>query len=541
MAGAGRVLARLLTACALAVLVLVAPVRYTNSDARATLPSAQALVERGSLRLDDELQGLDPADILGGRWQVLAIDGHVYGRYPVGPVLVAAPFVFVAGHLGLDMFQGEDDAALQALLAALSVALTFLLLEAIAALWLSPWAALTLALLGVVGTSFISTLGSAFWTHDTLVPATLGGLFLLARAERSARCLSRGEALALGLLLTLACLSRPTAVVTCVCLLGYLWSRQRAACTTAGATLSLLLLIYASVNLATIGRPLPPYYQPGHWPAGRDLPHALVALLVSPSRGLFVYSPFLLAACVGLLDARCRRQPLYRLALLSALLHVLVVARQANWWGGWCFGPRLLTDLLPGLWLALVLSIEAWPGLRWPRLRASAVGVFGAAAVFSAWVHVRQGLFSWGPYNWNDAPPVDSAPERLEDWRRPQFLATSSRLQRWRRLDAQAAALESWVLRVPDGSALLLPGDQPEVVELLHELGQRGRIGRRRLFRDLGRLRAAGYDDFHVPTRLAGLFTGAGTCRAAAQPLGAASLPEMPVWVRCDRADGRRR
>lgn len=532
-AAVGRSLARPLGACAVAVLVLAAPAHYTGSDSRATLPSAQALVERGSLRLDEELQGLDPADVLGGRWQVMAIGGHVYGRYPIGPVLVSAPAVFMAGRLGLDMFSAHDDAAVQAVLAAASVALTFLLLEALASLWLSAPAALAWAALSVLGTSLLSTLGSAFWTHDTLVPATLGVLLLLARAERASRRLSRAEALLMGVLLALACLSRPTAAVTCACLAAFLWLRQRAALPIVWATLSALLVVYAAFNLATLGTLLPPYYQPALWPAGADLPEALVALLASPSRGLLVYSPFLLAAAVGLWDPRCRRDPLYRLGLLSSALHLLVVARQANWWGGWCFGPRLLTDLLPGLLLALVLSVAAWPRLSWPPLaRGLGLGLFGVAAVFSAWVHVRQGLFSWGPYNWNDAPPIDSAPERLLDWRRPQFLATSARLERWRRLDTQAAALERWVRQVPDGGAVLLPGDQPDVVALLRELAQRKRIGQRRLFRDLGRLRAAGFDNFHAPPRLAASFSGPGACVASlAEATTAAG--ETPVWVRC--------
>jgi hypothetical protein len=528
-------LTRLLVACGLASLVLAAPVRYTNSDARATLPSAQALVERGSLRLDEELQGLDPADVLGGRWQVHAIGGHVYGRYPIGPVLVAAPAVWLARHLGLDMLREEDDAALQAVLAAGSVALTFLLLEALAALWLSPLAALSLALLSVAGSTLLSTLGSAFWTHDTLVPSTLGALLLVARAEQAARRLRRGEALLIGLLLALACLSRPTAIVTCACLGLFLWYRQRAALGPAALVLGVCLASYVVLNQVTLGMPLPPYYQPARWPAGADLRGTLVALLTSPSRGLLVYSPFLLAALSGLLDPACRRQPLYRLGLASTALHLLMVARQVNWWGGWCFGPRLLTDLLPGLLLALVLSVAAWPRLSWPAIvRGAALGSFGLAAVFSVWVHVRQGLFSWGPYNWNDAPAIDSAPQRLQDWRRPQFLATSARLERWRRLDAQSEAFEAWLRQVPDGAALLLPGNRADVVTLMRELAQRGRIGRRRLFRDLGRLRAAGFDDFHVPPGLAPLFAGVGSCRAVLETRQvSAALAEAPVWVRC--------
>ena len=149
---------------------------------------------------------------------------------------------------------------------------------------------------------------------------------------------------------------------------------------------------------------------------------ALAGLLVSPSRGLLVFSPFLVAlpAAAAL---RRRDWPLSRgwwaVGIVWPLLLVLAFSRWTMWWGGGCFGPRLLTDALPGLFL---LVVRVWP-TRLPRGGATlGVAVLTLTALTAGTIHVGQGLYNPWTFRWNGEPSVDTEPWARWAWRFPQFL-----------------------------------------------------------------------------------------------------------------------
>ena len=81
----------------------------------------------------------------------------------------------------------------------------------------------------------------------------------------------------------------------------------------------------------------------------------LAGLLVSPSRGLFVYSPIVLLGLVGAVASWRRR---YAPGMCASLIVVGVTVAYANfvvWWGGHGYGPRYLTDI--ALLLGLLIAI----------------------------------------------------------------------------------------------------------------------------------------------------------------------------------------
>ncbi|EFA81714.1 hypothetical protein PPL_05708 [Heterostelium album PN500] len=79
----------------------------------------------------------------------------------------------------------------------------------------------------------------------------------------------------------------------------------------------------------------------------------LSTLLFSPSRGLFVHSPFLIFSIVSLFFSD--KSTITLLAPFMASTAILTYAASTffDYWGGWCFGPRPLTDLMPTL-LAMI-------------------------------------------------------------------------------------------------------------------------------------------------------------------------------------------
>ena len=334
------------------------------------------------------------------------------------------------------MTDPRDDEALQVLLSALLVAGLFLVLERTARFFLPPGAAFLAALAFVLGTSIASTFGTALWSHGPA--ALLGALALLCLA--GARAAGRPpNGLLVGALAGTAFLCRPTAALPAALFFLYLAVRHRREAFRYALAGGAFVALLVGGSLAVLGIPLPAYYVPGTWPVNRDPLVGLVGTLASPGRGLFAFSPFLVAALAGWGSPRLRRDPLFLLASAWAALQVALVCRHADWWGGWSYGPRLLSDSLPAWFLLVVLSAaEAERTLRGRPARAAAATLALAAVVFSVGVHSVQGLFNRATWSWNDRPNVYDAPrEKLFDVTNPQFLAT------WARNDRAAARWEA--------------------------------------------------------------------------------------------------
>jgi hypothetical protein len=416
---------RALLATALAILSLSATNDNTRGDHWLNLATSSALVHNGTPRLDGFADSL-LARPDTPRWTVEVTGNHIYNRYPIGLSLFALPAVAVAEVVGWDMRNRDDDRRVQRLLAAMIVAVSFLLLDRIAAVFLAPGPARLAAFATVTGTSLISTLATGFWSHGPFVLLSTGALAILV-ARQSA--IGSADALVCGLLLGAAWTCRPTAVVPVVaCLMYVSFVRWQSAPSLLLGTGGVVLLAMA-YWLQQTGSALPAYYRPATWPGGRDPLIGLLANTLSPGRGWFIFSPILLIACLGWLFKDVRRQPLFLLAWVWTIGIMAMVARLTEWWGGWSYGPRLLTDALPAAFLAGVITLNH-PSVRASLRKSRSVRVsLAAAAVYSLAVHSAQGLFNGATWAWNSDPNVNEAPiAKVFDWRNPQFLATPRRL-----------------------------------------------------------------------------------------------------------------
>ena len=424
------------------------------SDPFGTLLVSDALVRHGTIRLD----ALDLPDLetrLGYRG--FRRDGHTYHVYPLGTPLVAAPFVAVARTLGVDLSRHDAEVRLQHQLATLGALVTVALLVRLARRLLPFWPALTCALGFWAGTSLASTGGTALWSHVLACIWALVAIDLVVRAELALRPVAW---LPLGGVLFLAYLTRPTALLFAVVLLAWVGLRDRTGSLKAAAVALALAGGFVAFSIREFGEWVPPYYRMG-LEGGAFSFEALAGLLASPSRGLVVFSPFLLA--LPATAAWCRRDwPLasgwWLVGALWPSLLVLAFSRWTMWWGGGCFGARLLTDLLPGLFL---LVLRVWP-VRLPRGRARlGAALLGVALLGSAAIHVGQGLYNPWTFRWNGEPSVDTEPWARWTWRFPQFLHTAAshraRLVAYYALQQPASPL------APLAPGLPVPADAPHV------------------------------------------------------------------------------
>ena len=111
-------------------------------------------------------------------------------------------------------------------------------------------------------------------------------------------------------------------------------------------------------------------------PAGQDLqllPGHYWDVLFSSYHGLFVWSPVLVLAVVGM---ALRRERALQAAFVYALaVETLLNGAAPDWWGGYAFGARRFLDLAPFFALGLAEAARrVRPAVAW-----------GAVAVFAAW------------------------------------------------------------------------------------------------------------------------------------------------------------
>jgi hypothetical protein len=164
-------------------------------------------------------------------------------------------------------------------------------------------------------------------------------------------------------------------------------------------------------NLRVFGRPAGGYslaFDGSFW-------GGLAGLLASPGRGLFIYTPIaafsVLGAWAWLRNRRRGDPPVCLVCVLYSVSLLLLMAKWRLWWGGHCYGPRLLTDIVPCL---VLLILPAWSMIS---ARAPLRVAFAVALALSVGIQAI-GAFCYPKSRWDETPvSVDARPARLWDWR----------------------------------------------------------------------------------------------------------------------------
>jgi hypothetical protein len=274
--------------------------------------------------------------------------------------------------------------------------------------------ALLLTAAFALGTATWSVSSQALWQHGPAELMVAAGLWLMTGAP------TRGNALAAGLAAGLLAANRPPDVLIAAAfsLYALAWARGRAALFALAAAVPVVLVL--AYNLVTFENLSGGYGAIGvlstRFFANPLLP-GIAGLLVSPGRGLLLFCPFLLF--LPLLFHRGLRDREHRLLTLllagAAALQVVLYAR-ADWRGGYSFGPRFLTDLMPVLvWmLAPVLASLGRP----------ARALFLACCLFAVWVQaVGAFQFSGASFAFQYTPPPGPGEmKNVWKWRDPAFL-----------------------------------------------------------------------------------------------------------------------
>eukprot|EP01133_Synstelium_polycarpum_P007288 gene7288-8470_t len=282
--------------------------------------------------------------------------------------------------------------------------------------------ALIMTLLYAMGTTMLSVNSQALWQHaPNTMFLSLGILFLLKADEPGT---SRRHAALASVALSAATFCRPTSAVYPIAVGVYLAVRviipglatrsQRLATATiyalVGAIFGALFLYHnhqyfgspfaTGQMIAASGIALTKGVDTGTW--STPFLTGALALFLSPSRGLFVHSPFLMYAPRGL--SNLRSHPAIAPFLLAAFVLTYAASTFFDYWGGWAFGTRPLTDTSP-----IFSSLVA---LALPNILDNSFlsMTFIVASIWSISVHII-GNVAYDPMIWNyqKATPSNTA------------------------------------------------------------------------------------------------------------------------------------
>ncbi len=159
-----------------------------------------------------------------------------------------------------------------------------------------------------------------------------------------------------------AFLCRPTALLGAAAFGAALTATDRRAAARYAGGLGACVAIVCGAQLLLYGHPLGAYgaLNTGSRAVNPDFAAGLAGVLLSPSRGLLVFCPWVLLVPLALPAARRRGDGLFAWAVASlgaALATLIVAAAYVKWWGGWSLGPRLATEAAPFLALAAVPAV----------------------------------------------------------------------------------------------------------------------------------------------------------------------------------------
>jgi hypothetical protein len=326
-------------------------------------------------------------------------------------------------------YDREREEDLNVLLARLLTGALAGLVFLTARLRLSLVGSLALTVVAVFGTQIYSTASRGLWSDTWGILLVATALFLLLRAEDAGPDVSGALlGLLLGLLVSAAYACRPTNALAVLALAIYLLRYRRRSFWPFLLTSSLVgggIVLYAELHFRTL---LPLYFRASGIPF-RGGVGTLALNLFSPGRGLLVYVPAIFALIVLLVRGWGGVRP-KRLAVTASALAVgyVVVISGFETTGGHAFGPRLMTGLVPWLVLLAVIAADAGPSGRPGSGGAKRPhpGLIATCALFSlASVAINAvGATSRDAARWNLLPVnVDRHPERIWQWRQPQFLA----------------------------------------------------------------------------------------------------------------------
>ncbi len=231
------------------------------------------------------------------------------------------------------------------------------------------------------GTVNYAMTSQSLWQHGALQLLMILSLYYWFELMKNPGAKS---SLLYGLFSGLAILSRPTALLPVGLMtlyLGIVWIRSQKNWKTfiflilAGVSIGLFFFLwYNSKYYLSINNQGYTGQLAGSWLS--PFPISFFGVWVSPSKGILTYSPIFLFSLIGLYLAWKSKKQMFLLFGLIVILHTLVISLWKHWYGGWSFGYRMSSDIIPFLILLIIPFMES----RWYK---KLLGLFYVLLIWS--------------------------------------------------------------------------------------------------------------------------------------------------------------
>jgi hypothetical protein len=379
----------------------------------------------------------------GYPYQIKIIKGRLLYVYPWGSSMLSLPAVLlfnafgfkIAPHRSGYQYSWDNELRMQTIIATGICALTIWVIYQTASYFLPLWWALAVALGAALGTPIWSSasrfLGGQTWS---ILLITIAIWILLTGSIRP---------FLLGTTLAWSCLARPQVIPQVAAITVYVLVRYdlRYFLRYIAGGLCWAIPVCAMMWFFT-GGVFSAYYSLGMLTFPQDFWRRLYGLLLSPSRGLLIFSPIFLVPAFLTFWYR-KNLPERRLAVLALVIigmHLALLSSFGMWWGGWSYGPRLMLETVPWFVLLAILGVSSFVEdaenfwnqdvPRRPYSPVTGRAIMTGAAILLLAVSVitnAPGALSVAASEWNASPNIDTHHERLWDWKHPQFLAWMQR------------------------------------------------------------------------------------------------------------------
>jgi len=121
---------------------------------------------------------------------------------------------------------------------------------------------------------------------------------------------------------------------------------------------------------------------------------------------------------------------MFWLSLSWFFINLLVVGTKVAYWGGHCYGSRLLTDAIPALVLITFLLWNEISRMPYYRIKNMFIISYILLGILGIFINTNQGLYNTYTVSWNPKTNIDKNLQFLSDWRFPQFLVDKNMLTR---------------------------------------------------------------------------------------------------------------
>lgn len=358
-------------------------------------------------------------------WIITVQNNHFYSSYPLVVSILNFPFYWIASffydfkkiHINdLNIpshFTYKLDNFISSFWVALSAILMFYLIEK----KFNRKFAYLITLIYVFLTPNFSLLSHNTWQHTIIVFIVIW-ILILIEAEK------KWSHFFLGVLIGLLFFIRPTTIVFYILLLNN-FKKIKWKFILLGYILISIPLLYLHISI--YNHILGPYYH--HFKMNSHLLDSKFSfenffnILFSPSRGHFIFMPYLMIIFIGNIYLILKKQK-YNLIIffIPFVAYLFYYSSYPLWHGGWNYGPRFFSDLLP---LFMLQTAHFFYNIKNHLLNYFLLIFF----LFAFFIHIQPAMndefHKWESCYIHPQGHV----EKIKDWNYPVWLATPKKFE----------------------------------------------------------------------------------------------------------------